>query len=248
MPAVLAVILVMFSLDSRPPPLPQGLAADVVFDGDQALTTLRSLERAGRDRRPGTVGNRAAAARVASDLDDRGFIVSRDRFEVEGKQLVNVVGRRPGRSRREVVVVAARDAAGVPDAAVSGADTAALLEIARVYSGRPSNKTVVLASVDGSALGEEGVARLAGRLPGTDVVDAVIVLSGLGVPTREPSGGDLLGGRRHARGPRAPAHGGGIASRGGGRGGGRRRPRRPAGAPGVPGRGGRAGGAPAARL
>jgi len=186
-PAVLAVILAMFSLESRPPPLPQGLAADVVFDADQALTTLRGLEEVGRDRRPGTVGDRAAGAQVARDLRDRGFSVppGGDRFEVEGKQLVNVVGRRPGRSRREVVVVAARDAAGVPDAAVSGADTAALLEIARVYAGRPSNKTIVLASVDGSGLGEEGTARLAGQLAEPEQVDAVLVLSGLGVPARE---------------------------------------------------------------
>ena len=184
-PAVLAVILVMFSLESRPRPLPQGLAADVVFDGDQALTTLRSLERAGRDRRPGTVGDRAAGAQVARGLSDRGFSVSRDRFDVDDRQLVNVVGRRAGRSRREVVVVAARDAAGVPDAGVSGADTAALLEIARVYAGRPSNKTVVLASVDGSGLGEVGTARLAGQLAAPDQVDAVLVLSGLGVPTRD---------------------------------------------------------------
>src|SRR5680860_1559277 len=175
----------MFSIESRPRPLPQGLAADVVYDGDQALTTLRSLDRAGRDRRPGTVGDRAAGAQMARGLRDRGFSVSRDRFDVEDKQLVNVVGRRAGRSRREVVVVAARDAAGVPDAGVSGADTAALLEIARVYAGRPSNKTVVLASVDGSGLGEEGTARLAGQLAGPEQVDAVLVLSGLGVPTRE---------------------------------------------------------------
>ena len=185
LPAVLAAILVMFSLESRPRPLPQGLAADVVFDGDQALTTLRSLERAGRDRRPGTAGNRAAGALVASGLTDLGFSVARDRFEVDDKQLVNVVGRRAGRSRREVVVVAARDAAGVPDAAVSGADTAALLEIGRVYAGRPSNKTIVLASVDGNGLGEEGTARLADRLGESDRVDAVLVLSGMGVPTSE---------------------------------------------------------------
>jgi len=184
-PAILAVILVMFSLESRPRPLPQGLAADVVFDGDQALTTLRSLERAGRDRRAGSVGDRATGAEVERGLRDRGFSVSRDRFDVDGKQLLNVVGRRAGRSRREVLVVAARDAATVPDAGVSGADTAALLEIARVYAGRPSNKTVVLASVDGTALGEEGTARLAGRLAGPDRVDAVLVLSGLGVPARE---------------------------------------------------------------
>jgi len=185
LPAVLALVLVMFSLESRPRPVPQGLAADVVFDGDQALTTLRAQIAAGRDRRPGTVGNRAAASVVFDGLRERGFTVAPGGFEYEGKRLVNVVGRRAGRSQREIVVMAARDAAGVPDAAGSAADTAALLEIARVYSGRPSNKTLVLASVDGSALGEVGTARLADTLGDPDRVDAVIVLSGLGVPTRD---------------------------------------------------------------
>ena len=91
----------------------------------------------------------------------RGFAVEVDRFERDGKELVNVVGRRAGKSRRQIVVVAARDATGVPDAAGSAADTAALLELARVFEGRPSRKTLVLASVDGSTLGEVGTRRLA---------------------------------------------------------------------------------------
>jgi len=32
-PALLVVVLTMFSLQGRPRPLPQGLAADVLFDG-----------------------------------------------------------------------------------------------------------------------------------------------------------------------------------------------------------------------
>ena len=40
-PALLAVVLVMFSLENRPKPVPQGLAADVVFDGDVAFRELR---------------------------------------------------------------------------------------------------------------------------------------------------------------------------------------------------------------
>lgn len=186
-PAVLALVLVMFSLESRPPPLPQGLAADVVFDGDQALASTRAVLAAGADRRAGSAGDRAAGALVAERFRARGFNVQRDRFERDGRQLVNVVGRRAGESPRQIVVVAARDARGVPDAAGSAADTAALVEIARVFEGRPSAKTLVLGSLDGSALGEVGAARLVEGLGDPGLVDGVLVLSGLGMPVPGPA-------------------------------------------------------------
>ena len=187
LPAVLAVVLLMFSLESRPPPLPQGLAADVVFDGTQALTTTRDVLAAGEDRRAGAVGDREAAALVGERFEGRGFTVTLDRFEHDGKDLVNVVGRRAGETRRQIAVVAVRDARGVPDAAGSAADTAALLEIARVFQGRPSKKTLVLASVDGSALGEVGTHRLTETLDDPELVDGVIVLSDLGGPGPGPA-------------------------------------------------------------
>ena len=128
----------MFSLESRPRPLAQGLAADVVFAGQSAvLTTGHDRGRRARPprrataataRRPGWWSMRSAA---------RGFTVEVDRFERDGDDLVNVIGRRAGSTRRQIVVVAARDAAGVPDAAGSAADTAALIELARVFEGRP---------------------------------------------------------------------------------------------------------------
>jgi Peptidase family M28 len=96
---------------------------------------------------------------------------------------VNVIARRAGASRRQVVVVAARDAAVVPDAPGSAASTAALLELARVFEGRPSRKTLVLASVDGSTLGEVGTRRLVDELPAPELVDAVLVISDLGSRT-----------------------------------------------------------------
>jgi len=86
-----------------------------------------------------------------------------------------------------VVVVAARDAPGSPDRAGSAADTAALMELARVFEGRSSERTLVLASVDGARLGQAGARRLAARLTasGEDVM-AVLVVSGLGTPSSEP--------------------------------------------------------------
>ena len=106
------------------------------------------------------------------------------RFSAGGKQLVNVVGRRSGKSRRQIVVVAPRDAAAVPDVPGSAGDTAALLELARVFEGRPSEKTLVLASVDGSTLGEAGATRLADRLGDPGLVDGVLVMSDLGAKRR----------------------------------------------------------------
>ena len=186
-PAVLAVVLVMFSLESRPRPLPQGLAADVLFDGRQAAGVARQIVTAARDRRAGTAGDRTVAATVRRTFAGRGFSVQVDRFTHAGEDLVNVVGRRAGKSRRQIVVVAARDAAGVPDAGVSAADTAALIELSRVFEGRPSRKTLVLASTDGSTLGQVGARRLAGSLESPDLVDGIIVVSGLGSTTRDAS-------------------------------------------------------------
>jgi len=194
-PALLAVVLVMFSLESRPRPLPQGLAADVLFDGEQAAAEAREIAAGQPDRTAGSRGDAATAGVVRRAFADSGFAVELQRFEHDGRELVNVIGRRAGRSRRQILVIAARDAAGAPDAAGSAADTAALAEIARVFAGRPSRKTLVLASVDGSTLGDVGVTRLLGEIDGPSLVDGVLVVSGLGAggggkPTVVPWGND----------------------------------------------------------
>lgn len=185
-PALLAVVLVMFSLESRPRPLPQGLAADVLFEGDQAAAEARRIAAEHPDRRAGTAGDRAVAGEVGAAFAASGFAVERQRFDEDGDALVNVIGRRAGRSRKQVVVIAARDATGVPDAAGSAADTAALIEIARVFEGRPSRKTLILASVDGSALGDLGTMRLLDEIDGPNLVDGVLVVSGLGADPGKP--------------------------------------------------------------
>jgi hypothetical protein len=187
-PALLALVLTMFSLQSRPRPLPQGLAADVLFDGRlAAIETARIAERE-PDRRPGRPGNLRTAARVVELLDARGFPEPEvQRFTHDGRELVNVIARRAGQLRRQIVIVAARDAAVVPEATGSAADTAALLELARVFEGRPARKTLVLASVDGSTLGEVGTSQLLSELPSPEMVDGVLVMSDLASPTRRGS-------------------------------------------------------------
>lgn len=186
-PAVLAVVLVMFSLQSTPRPLEQGLPADAVFEGAGAETQAQRIVDAAPDRRAGTVGDRRAAGLVAAAFRDSGFTVEVDRFQRDGEELVNVLGRRAGETGRQIVVVADRDASGVPDTAGSASDTAALLQLARVFEGRPSEKTLVLASVDGSALGQVGATRLMRSLPDPDKVEGIVTVSELGYGRGEPA-------------------------------------------------------------
>jgi hypothetical protein len=184
-PALLALVLTMFSLQSRPRPLSQGLAADVLFDGRLAAIESARIAEREPDRRAGRPGNLRTAERVAELLAARGFPGTElQRFSHAGRELVNVIALRPGRLRRQIVIVAARDAAVVPEATGSAADTAALLELARVFEGRPSRKTLVLASVDGSNLGEVGASRLISELPSPELVDGVLVMSDLASPTQ----------------------------------------------------------------
>lgn len=183
LPALLALIVAAFSLEDRPTPLPQVLAADVLFQGKTAADSAKRIATTFPDRRPGSSGDQAEGVRVARAFKERGFRTVTDRFSSDdGTPLVNVIGRRAGASRHQIVVVAARDAGSTPDATSSAADTAALTEIARVLQGTPSRKTITLASVDGSTLGELGIHRLLAKLPDRNLVEAVLVLSNLAAP------------------------------------------------------------------
>jgi hypothetical protein len=186
-PALLALVLTMFSFESRPRPLQQGLAADVLFDGRQAAQLATGIAEDHPDRRAGRPGDRATAALVADSFRERGFRVERQRFTHAGRDLENVIGRRAGRVRNQIVIVAARDAAVVPDGPGSASDTAALLQLARVFQGRAARKTLVLASVDGSTLGEVGASKLVDELGPRDLIDAVLVVSDMGSRPRHGS-------------------------------------------------------------
>jgi len=185
LPTLLAVVVAMFSLESRPAPLPQGLAADILFDGEAAAETMRDIAERNPDRRPGSLGNAAVADLVARELAGRGFDpVVRRRFTAEGARLENVIARKPGAVRDQVVLAAARDTADEgPDAVGTAADTAALLELARIFEGRASNATIVLASIDGSSLGDAGARHLYETVRQQGPVRAIIVLSNLAAST-----------------------------------------------------------------
>jgi hypothetical protein len=180
LPVLFALVLVAFSLESPPRAAPQGLAADALFEGVGTASLVRDIATTTPDRRAGRPGDAAVASRVKQAFLGHGFSTTVDRFNQDGTKLVNVIGRRPGSTDKQIVVMAARDAATVPDEAGSAADTAALIEFARVFEGRASNKTLVLASVDGSQLGDAGARQFADTLSERGSVEAVIVLSDLG--------------------------------------------------------------------
>jgi hypothetical protein len=204
LPLLLAVLVVAFSLERRPPPATTVLAADA-FRGDQAFASLSVLGAAYPSRAPGSAGEQELGRRVADSFRATGFQVTRR--DAQGRPAggtadsLTVVGVRPGVSSRRIVVVADRAARHAPGLAeLSG--TAALLELARIFRssegarpgpedagdgrsvGRDLRRTLVLVSSAGASLGDGGpAARAIEATGGASTVDAVVVL------------GDLAGGR-----------------------------------------------------
>jgi hypothetical protein len=178
-PALVALVIAAFSIQSPPRALTAGLPPDS-FSATRSLEVLRELAAGYRSRPPGGRGDRALARRVAAELRRNAFQVKIRRFNARtargSRQLETVVGRRVGLSSRQIVVVAHRDALSTPGAAeLSG--TAALLELARVFPGRTLRKTLVLISTSGGSGGAAGAAEAARHLTGP--VDAVLVLGDL---------------------------------------------------------------------
>lgn len=174
----LAVIVLAFSFTDQPGAAGTSLAPQA-FNGQNAFSDMVSMARDDPVRQPGSDGDFALAAQVASSFRRSGFGVSTDTFRgrtVDGAQtLENVVGIRPGLSGGSIVVIAHRDSLSSPATAdLSGTST--LIELARDLAGETLQRTVVLASTSGSA-GTAGAIRLAATLSGP--VDAVIALGDL---------------------------------------------------------------------
>jgi len=181
-PALLALIVAMFSLGSRPGAQVSDLAPDA-FSGADATADARSFVQRFPDRRPGSPDDDALAAVVQARFRALGLETSRQRFfaDVDGseRELSNVIGRLRGRSDREVVILASRDAANRPGAA-SAADTAVLLELTQALGASDRTKTVVVVSTDGATAGNAGAHRFAERYTGRDKVDVAVVLDDIG--------------------------------------------------------------------
>lgn len=199
LPALLALMLVAFSLGDRPDPATTRVAPDA-FQGGRAFGAVRAplpgtlvgMAETYAERRPGSAGDAALAGFVERTFVQSGFADAEyvRTAEIEADTpagratLRTVVAERQGLESRRLLVVAHRDALAAPGLAeLSG--TAVLLELARILADRDLRMTVVLASTSGGSGGAAG-AREALRLAGGRV-DAAIVLGDLAsARTRRP--------------------------------------------------------------
>ena len=194
LPFVFALAVAAFSLSGRPAPLHSTLAPDA-FEGPRAFSELSALASAYPDRRPGSSGDRALAAYVARTFRGLGgtagggFQVRTHSFSaqtIDGERtLTNVIAQRPGSTgAKPIVILAHRDAPRRGSRAELSA-TAALMELARVFASRETQRTIVLVSTSGGTGGDAGAADFAAG--GAGPFDAAIVLGDLaGVHQRRP--------------------------------------------------------------
>jgi hypothetical protein len=186
LPIPVALAIAAFSLAARPQPLSSSLAPDA-FQGARAFSEMTTLAREYPHRRPGSSGDRQLAAHVARDLEGLGgtagggFTVRTHSFSAQtidgSRTLTNVIAQRPGSTNAApIAILAHRDAAGAgARAELSG--TAALLELARVFAARETQRTIVLVSTSGGSGADAGAADFAAhaRVP----CDAAIALGDL---------------------------------------------------------------------
>jgi hypothetical protein len=184
-PALLALIVAMFSLASRPVPRASDLAPDA-FSGVDALSDTREFVQRFPDRRAGSPGDVGLADLVEMRFRALGLETSRQRFfaDVDGQEqeLSNVIGRLRGRSDREVVIMAHRDSAGRPGAAAA-TGTAVLLELTQALDALDRSKTIVVVSSDGATADDAGARRFADHYAGRDRVEAALVIDDIGART-----------------------------------------------------------------
>jgi hypothetical protein len=207
-PLLFVLVIAGFSLAARPGSLRSTLAPDA-FDGPRAYAGLQALAKRYPDRRPGSAGDDRLAAYIAQTLRGLGgppaggppgqggpSSAAGGGFQVSTRQvraptidgtrtLTTVIAERPGSTGSSpIAILAHRDSAARGSVAeLSG--TAALLELARVFSQSATRRTIVLVSTSGGSGGDAGAADFARH--GTHPLDAALVLGDLaGEIAREP--------------------------------------------------------------
>lgn len=190
-PALVALVILMFSVEPIPEPIqaPETFAAD--FDGRRAAATARRLVQLAPDRTPGSEGDAAAADAVADrfaeieagKVSEQPFEAGFDGDEVE---LRNVLLTLPGNSSRTIVVVAGRDSARGSGAASSAAATGVLLEMADELGRTSHEKTIVLLSADGLSEGASGIREFVESYPTVDQIDAIVAVARPGASEPAP--------------------------------------------------------------
>lgn len=186
---LLAALIAAFSLQQQPDPFTGDIPPDA-FDAQTGARLTTVLASTYADRRAGSAGDDALAARIAELLRNAmpTAEVHTDEFSAptpDGqRRLRNVSATLLGQPGPEIVVVAHRDALE-PGSAAELSATGALLTLARTAGQSRFDRTIRFVSTTGaSGGGLTGATRLARQL--SEPVEAVLVL------------GDMSGGRDRA--------------------------------------------------
>ena len=169
-PFAIALTIAAFSLTARPAPLRSTLAPDA-FDGPRAFAELQRLAREFPQRRPGSAGDDALAQRVAQTIGGLGGTAGGG-FSVHVRQLhaqtidgertlETVIAQRPGTTSESPIVILTHRDAAAPGSTAQLSGTAALIELARVFAARETQRTIVLVSTSGGSGGDAGAADFA---------------------------------------------------------------------------------------
>jgi hypothetical protein len=180
-PALLAVVTMMFSLQGVPDPLEPAVPTSG-FEAGPAMAVTREIVATAPDRPPGSEGDNLVADLVAERFGEIEAGTSSEQqyessFDGDDVGLRNVLLTLPGESDQTIVVLAARDSTHEPAAVSSAAATGVLVELAEVLAVAGHSKTYVLASTSAGSDGATGARELLDGLAGPDGVEAVVVLS-----------------------------------------------------------------------
>lgn len=192
--ALVLAVIALFTLGT--PDTPPPTEEPAVFDHARAMLDLTTLAEDYSGRVAGSDADARSAVWVMETLERQGLETHIDTFTARlydrDVALQNVWGLSPGTTRGTIVVVARRDS---PPRATQGADdnasgTAALLELARVFTVTGHRHSLLFLSSDGDAYGALGARDFVER-HGTEDVIAVIALRR--VASRGADGLDLDG-------------------------------------------------------
>jgi hypothetical protein len=185
LPAVVAVVVLMFSLEPAPEPIEPPISVPEMSVRETARTARTILDLA-PERTPGSAGDRAVAGLVRERFGaiDGGQVATQSlssSFEGTSVELENVLLTLPGERQEVLLVIAGRDSAEGAGATTSAASTATLLSLAQALGGSSHAQTIVLASTSGASDGGKGARELIAALPAPEGISSAVVLEGSGV-------------------------------------------------------------------
>lgn len=190
LPALAAVIVLMFSLQPAPDPLQPPISTPT-FEGRQAERLTRMIVTLAPEREPGSEGDAALADLVRERFSQiEGGVLSEQAVESshEGEDVTldNLMLTLPGTSQEVLLLVAHRDSPEGDGATTSAAATATLIELAEGLGGTRHQRTIIFASTSGSSDGSDSIRRLIEELPAPEGITAAIAIEQPGVADMGP--------------------------------------------------------------